>query len=102
MNSNFANAQNSPERPRPNRNEQTLIIKPFLPPSEAVEYAVLPSGEKITGRLGLPAAQLVDPPAELAQEIAVWVPPRTPAEPLKPDDIAYELYGIGVMVIPLL
>lgn len=65
----------------------------MLPPPDA-EYIVLSPGGKITGRLGLPAAQLIDPPAELAQEIAVWVPkakPNMPAPPRPTDQIAYEM-----------
>lgn len=91
MNSDFANSQNPPERVRPDRNERTLIIKALLPPSEAVEYVVLQPEQKITGRLGLPAAQLVDLPSELTEEIAVWVPPKVTAKELKSQDIAYQL-----------
>lgn len=87
-----ANAQNSPERPRPqpNSNVRRLRLIPLIPPSDAVEYIVIPVGGQIKGRLGLPSARLINSPPEFS-EIAVWTPPKTAAPPLKPDDIAYEL-----------
>lgn len=54
MASEFANAQNSPENSQ--RFERRRWLQPTIPSNGAVEYAVLPPGEKITGRLGLPAA----------------------------------------------
>ena len=89
---NSADAQNSPIRPQPepNNNVRRLRLIPLMPPSEAVEYIVIPAGGKITGRLGLPAAKLINFPPEL-NEVAVWTPPKTQGPPLKPDDVAYEL-----------
>lgn len=97
MNSEFVNAQNSSEKKQnPNLVRQLNFL---IPPSGAVSYVVLPPGEKITGRLGLPAAQLIDPPAELAQEVAVMVPAKlkdpkgkviSSEPPVPPNAIAYE------------
>lgn len=91
-----ANAQNStqrPERPRPDRdrNEIGLRLVPLIPPSEAIEYAVIPSDERITGRLGSPAARLVNVPSEL-NEIAVWTPTGAESSSsTNPNDIAFKL-----------
>ncbi len=95
--SEFATAQNTPENAQPSEpmqnNIRPRLLLPEIPPSDVVEYIVLPPGAKITGRLGLPAAQLVDIPAELAQEIAVWVPPKN-IEPLQPDAIGTEFISV--------
>lgn len=92
MTLNSADAQNSPRRPQPelNNNVRRLRLIPLMPPSEVVEYTVIPAGEKIAGRLGLPAAKLINVPPEL-NEVAVWTPPKTQEPPLKPDAVAYEL-----------
>lgn len=80
------NAQDSSKQSQAQQ-EEIDIINLILPTDEV--YVVLKPDEKITGRLGLPAAQLISPPPELAQEIAYWVQ-RGNGEPLKPNDIAYE------------
>lgn len=98
INSGFVNAQNSSEKKQnPNLVRQLNFL---IPPSGAVSYVVLPPGGNITGRLGLSAAQLIDPPAELAQEVAVMVPeaklkdPKgkviSSEPPVPPNAIAYE------------
>jgi len=68
-------------------------VPPLIVPSQVAKYVVLQPGTKITGRLGLPAAQLIDPPAELAQEIAVWVPEPLPknAPSPSPNEISYQM-----------
>lgn len=89
----FVNAQNASGNTQPPDEllgNNTRFVGSLIPPSGAVKYVVLPPGEKITGRLGLPAAQLIKPPAEVAQEIAVWVPPKT-TEPFRPEEISYEI-----------
>jgi hypothetical protein len=53
------------------------------------EYDAVEPGQKITGRLGIPAAQL-DLPAELTQEVAVWVPPGNVDDALPEDAVGYE------------
>lgn len=93
--SEFATAQNTPENAQPSElmqnNIRPKLLLPEIPPSDVVEYIVLRA--KITGRLGLPAAQLADIPAELAQEIGVWVPPKN-IEPLRPDEIGTEFISV--------
>lgn len=95
--SGFANAQNSPKNAQSRKlvpdNMRPRLLLPEIPPDEVVEYVVLPLGTKITGRLGLPAAQLIDIPAELAQEIAVWVPQKN-IESLPPDAIGTEFTAL--------
>lgn len=71
---------------------RTILLLPELPPDD-VDYAVLQPGAKITGRLGLPAAQLINVPPELAQEIAVWVPPKN-LEPLSSEAIGTEFLSV--------
>ncbi len=92
MTFNSADAQNSPRRPKPEltNNVRRLRLIPLMPPSEVVEYTMIPAGEKIAGRLGLPAAKLINVPPEL-NEVAVWTPSKTQSPPLKQDDVAYEL-----------
>lgn len=86
--SRLAGAQNSSQNDQPPRQflEQGRPVGVLLPPPDA-QYVVLPAGGKITGRLGLPAAQLIDPPAELAQEVAVWVPKPIPKDEAAPPSI---------------
>jgi hypothetical protein len=67
--SDSVNAQNSPNNPQ--RPERSRWLKPMMPPEGAVEYNVIASEASISGRFGLPAARLVNPPSKLAQEIAV-------------------------------
>lgn len=51
----------------------------WIPEEYRTEHFPLQPGEKITGWLGFPAAQLLDPPAEIAEEISVWkLPPEEP------------------------
>lgn len=70
MNSEFVNAQNSSEK---KQNPDLVRQLNFLiPPSGAVTYVVLPPGEKITGRLGLPAAQLIDPRLNWLRKSLLW------------------------------
>lgn len=83
--SGYATAKKSPE---PQAQQTEIGLGDLILPSDE-PYVVLEPGEKITGRLGLPAAQIINPPPELAQEIAYWVQ-RGNGEPLKPDAIAYE------------
>lgn len=98
--SRFATAQDSPSQ-NPPPSQPSLIdggvpVPPLIAPSEVENYVVLQPGQKITGRLGLPAAQLINPPAELAQEIAVWVPEELPkgmnsVPSPAPGEISYEV-----------
>lgn len=68
MNSDFANAQNSPNDPQ--RPRFLRFLEPFIPPVQAIVYSPISSPAQITGRLSLPAAYLNNPPPQLAQEIA--------------------------------
>lgn len=81
----YATAQNSPE---PQAQQEEIDLSNLILPSNE-PYVVLKPGEKIIGRLGLPAAQLINPPPELAQKIAYWVQRGSGASP-KPTEIAYE------------
>jgi hypothetical protein len=92
---NLVSAQNSPDAQKKALLKELKESPDPVPMSDLVvydsmgEYTILAPGQKINGRLGIPAAQLVDLPAELAQEVAFWVAPKN-AEPVAEDAIAYE------------
>jgi hypothetical protein len=104
MNSDFSNAQNSPNNPQ--RPSSVRRLSPMMPPEQAHEYNAISSSTQITGRLSLPAAYLNNPPPKFAQEIAVLdrtfgidvdgthikIPPESPGgtieQAYKPDEIA--------------
>lgn len=78
----------SPEEIRRRKPVQPYVVPAeqpeWIPEEERTEHFPLQPGEKITGSRGFPAAQLLNPPAEIAEEIAVadWNrPPEESAEP---------------------
>jgi hypothetical protein len=99
MTSEFANSQNVPAKSP--RRERVRILAPLLVPEGATEYEPVPPETIIKGRHGVKAAQLVNPPPELAKEIAIWkldsIPkdrngkPMPPDPEMAPEAVAYEM-----------